>query len=114
MITRAKSLRYAQALDIRDSGGAKKAQRHAPGVTNYSSGESPEAGEFEVALNDLPPSERSTRLLWLWQRTFRKALGAAMVIRRHEDQSKKVYREGMKQAANLNYSKYIEYIEEVE
>jgi TPR repeat protein len=88
VLNKKKSLRQyneSQILsDQRAAAAAEQTARGTPGVTNYSSGESPKASEFATALKDLPPSERDTRLLWFWLQAFRKALGAAMIIRKHE------------------------------
>lgn len=65
---------------------AAKSASNLPSAKNqgnpddYSSGESGE--NFHIPYRQLPEKERKDRILWFWQIAFKKAKGAAILIRK--------------------------------
>jgi hypothetical protein len=46
----------------------------------YSSGESQGESHFEVPLKDLPKEDIDKRVIYLWNKVYRKARGAAVIV----------------------------------
>ena len=74
---------------------------------NYSEGESPTpgTGQFHVPFSRLPSAEQNERILWLWRTAYKKAVGAAIIIRKQVYQNNRIYLDGYSEPANLNYTK---------
>lgn len=70
---------------------------------NYSSGESSDDGQFVIKYSHLPEPDKQRRMLWLWERAYKKAKGASIIIRKQIYQNNKIYVDGYWNRNNVNY-----------
>ena len=98
----------ANGLDqFKDNKNAKQAEKDGEDPqTNdlkYSSGASDQEGQFFVKYKMLPEADKKERMLWLWERAFKKAKGASIIIRKHIYQNNKIYVDGFANRRNVNF-----------
>ena len=68
---------------------------------DYSEGESGE--NFAIPYGKLPNKEKRERILWFWNIAFKKAKGAAIIVRKQLYQNNRIYLDGYKEIQHVNY-----------